>query len=246
VNRHQSTQLKYLENTYLNVSLASITEASEDERGYYLCLTETIFHPQGGGQPSDRGFIRSEKSEFEVDFVVPQQRIVKHYGTFTTDSKFAKGELVTLEVNQERRLLNARIHTAGELLRLVALRLYPEWQHLKSCHFPEQASVEFLGLIDTSERAEALFQIEKEVHQLINLDLSVETQFIDAITIREMGVQVPSELPSEQFLRVIIIDDEVICCGGTHVKQLSEIGSVSIRKIKSSQGAQIKISYAVN
>ena len=43
----------YWENTYLMNHKAKITAIGQDEQGDYIRVDETIFHPQGGGQPSD-------------------------------------------------------------------------------------------------------------------------------------------------------------------------------------------------
>jgi Ser-tRNA(Ala) deacylase AlaX len=51
---------------------------------YELILDETIFHPQGGGQPSDEGTISSMdgQSVFKVHKVLPKGDTVIHYGKF--------------------------------------------------------------------------------------------------------------------------------------------------------------------
>lgn len=63
-----TTQL-YLENSYIYQSSTTIVTSSQDERGHYILLDQTIFYPQGGGQPSDYGKIRCNKFELEVNHV---------------------------------------------------------------------------------------------------------------------------------------------------------------------------------
>lgn len=45
----------YLNDTYLFQSSGIIMGHGSDEKGKYVLLNETIFYPQGGGQPSDQG-----------------------------------------------------------------------------------------------------------------------------------------------------------------------------------------------
>jgi len=47
------TKLKYLENTYLFENNAVIIETWKNDFWKYIILDETIFYPQGWGQPSD-------------------------------------------------------------------------------------------------------------------------------------------------------------------------------------------------
>ena len=46
-----STKRVYYTDTYLDRLEVEILEASQDENGRYVIFDQTIFHPQGGGQP---------------------------------------------------------------------------------------------------------------------------------------------------------------------------------------------------
>lgn len=67
------TQLSYFEDTYKFEDTAVIKANGKDENGDFLILNQTIFYPQGGGQPSDRGTIA-------VDGVVVPIHSVKYVG----------------------------------------------------------------------------------------------------------------------------------------------------------------------
>lgn len=54
----------------------------------------------------------------------------------------------------------------------------------------------------------------------------------------------PERIPDGKPGRVIMYGDFAIPCGGTHVGNLAEIKSMTIRKIKQ-DGPNIRISYAV-
>ena len=64
------TNLLYLENTYLFNSKANIEKIDHLEKRKYLVLNQTIFYPQGGGQPSDRGYIADQLFQFTVNDVL--------------------------------------------------------------------------------------------------------------------------------------------------------------------------------
>ncbi len=64
-----TTELLYLKDTYLFKTVANFVEMRENEKGRAIILDKTIFYPQGGGQPTDSGYIRSASAVFKVTFV---------------------------------------------------------------------------------------------------------------------------------------------------------------------------------
>ena len=77
------TKLKYLDDTYLFESKAIFIETKEDEKRKVVILDETIFYPQGGGQPADHGEIVSKDTVFTVtDVRLDEDGTVWHFGEF--------------------------------------------------------------------------------------------------------------------------------------------------------------------
>ena len=68
-------------------------------------LDQTVFHPQGGGQPADLGTIVSQNGAvFAVEHVTIQKNgTIEHHGKFESASSksttMACGESVSLEVS---------------------------------------------------------------------------------------------------------------------------------------------------
>jgi Ser-tRNA(Ala) deacylase AlaX len=114
---------------------------------------QTIFHPQGGGQPTDVGIIQSPTGNFTVTKVEmrKEDNVILHLGTFANadTSGFTAGATVSLVVDEATRRLNARIHSAGHLLD-AAMRntgrtdLVPS----KGYHFPSGPYVEYVGSVE--------------------------------------------------------------------------------------------------
>ena len=52
-----ATHLLYLADTYFSTTNATVVGWTESERGRALILDQTVFYPQGGGQPADHGTI---------------------------------------------------------------------------------------------------------------------------------------------------------------------------------------------
>lgn len=56
--------------------------------------------------------------------------------------------MVEMKVDGDKRLLYARLHSAGHLLDMAVARLGYQWHPSKGCHFPVGAYVEYVGAID--------------------------------------------------------------------------------------------------
>jgi alanyl-tRNA synthetase len=55
----------------------------EKDGEWVVILDNTIFHPQGGGQPADEGTISSENAVFTVTGLKPKDDCILHTGTFS-------------------------------------------------------------------------------------------------------------------------------------------------------------------
>ncbi len=76
-----STELLYLRQTQLATNQANVLKVFPEKRTHaYLVLDKTIFHPKGGGQPSDRGRMTSPDFVLEIKKAIHHQGVVIHWG----------------------------------------------------------------------------------------------------------------------------------------------------------------------
>jgi len=235
-----NTHLEYLNDTYNFASSAKLVEIGTDEKGSFLILDKTIFYPQGGGQPSDIGIIISNYKEYEIHFVLFVEGQVRHY-TKDDLTLLHIGDDLQLKVDSEKRLIYAKIHTAGHLLGSIVEQTLPGVIAVKGFHFPEGPYVEFNSTIESSD------ELKTKLNSLLRTKLEksekIETKLVSYEELVKMCNHVPEYLPKDKPLRVVIIPNlEPVPCGGTHLNSLSEISSIEIRKISSKKG-QSKISY---
>ena len=234
------TKLNYLDDTYLFESKATFIEIRENEKGEAVILDETIFYPQGGGQPADTGKIILDNIIFSVtDVRLDENGIVWHFGKFQNGG-FNKNDKVILKIDSDRRLINTKLHSAGHLLDCAVIKMgIKNITATKGFHFPNGPSVEYNGTIENS--AEIIPELEKIVNELIVKNLQIEKQTLSSDEAKKQGVWAPEG----KSARIVNFEGFPNCgCGGTHVKSSSEIGQIIIRKIKSKKGIT-KISYSV-
>lgn len=234
-----STVLSYLDDTYKFEAESIALNSGNAEKGNYIVLNETIFHPQGGGQPSDVGTIEIDGKIYQVNFVaLNNSGVVYHYINGDVESDIS-GKSAKLRVDQERRINNAKSHTAGHLLSCLIEKLAPELKGIKGYHFPEGPYVEFQGKLTSLSNTELIDTISKLSQECILNQAKIRIQQVD--------VNEYNELKSTSYtgnkVRLMEIDSfEAIPCGGTHLRDLSELKTLSIKKIQASKG-NTRISY---
>ncbi len=123
----------FFENDTLTMDV-DVLSCTPDGEEFAVILLATIFHPQGGGQPSDTGYI----GDNQVLRVVHQQEQLVHYL-----AKPIKPGTYCARVDNERRLLNTRMHSAGHLIGNIGEGY--GWQPVKAHHWPGEGGVHLNG-----------------------------------------------------------------------------------------------------
>lgn len=218
---------------------------------------ETIFHAQGGGQPSDTGSItvQPEKGGLGARLQVQSVRrngnaIILHQGKLEIaqpgEEPLAVGSMVEEILDGDKRDLHSRIHTGGHLLGLAVRQLaheIPDVSETKAQHYPGAAFVEFRGKIDGKYKE----AIQKVLDDLVKQDLPVALLWLDDDSLKQRQIYVPDGFgrSSPKGTRVVEIGSlGGYPCGGTHVHSTSKLGKVVVRKIATSKG-NTKVSYEV-
>lgn len=201
-----------------------ITSCTERDGLTVLILEDTIFHPQGGGQPADRGEIKGPHGNLWVTQVKKREDgSIEHIGTMS-DGTIEPSEEVLCEIDPNWRQLHSRLHSAGHLLDIVLDQLSIQWQPGKGYHFADGPYVEYL----TQEVPDPA------------LAARIETTAATLI-----ATNVPTTIDLQGTKRIVRLGGKPVPCGGTHVQALEEIGSLQIRHIKHKQGV-VKIGYSIS
>jgi len=241
----QITKLLYLEDFTILNAAAKVLEVREEEGRAVVILDETIFYPQGGGQPYDNGFISGQSGKFIVEEVRFVEGIVKHIGKFESGN-IAAGEEVELIVDKERRELNSRIHSGGHVLDMAIYDLNLPWIPGKGYHFPQGPYVEYAGSLDGMDREKLKVDIENSSNKFIAENRQTKLVLMEKEKMHEVCRNVPENLPEGKPARVVMYGDFGVPCGGTHVSQLSEIKSMTVRKIKQEGSGTVRVAYDVS
>ena len=131
---------------------------AQEDGSHAVQLDATLFHPQGGGQPSDSGTIAG----VAVLRVAAQGDQLLHYLT----QPLPCGP-VTLEIDGEQRQLHARWHSAGHLIGWLGEN--QGWQPVKAHHWPGEGRITFAPGAQITELEQGYLQ--QRLTDLIAADL---------------------------------------------------------------------------
>lgn len=223
------TKLIYMEDMQQYSCGANVLDIRIENGVVVVILDQTVFYPQGGGQPYDQGIISFGDAVFKVNEVRYVDGVVHHSGVFTSGG-FNVGDVITCAVDIERRKINTRLHSIGHLIDMAVKELMLLWVPTKGYHFPEGAYIEYEGDITGKDVAQLVKDIEDKCNEIITRKIVTTVTFSEDTT------------RDGKSLRTVYFGDFGIHCGGTHVANLEDIGAVTIRKIKQDKD-RVRISY---
>ena len=87
-------------------------------------------------------------------------------------------------------------------------------------------------------------EVEKLCNAFIREGRKTELRFMPKEEMNSVCHFVPDYIPEGKPARVVMYGDFGVPCGGTHVSDLAEIKSMTIRKIKQ-EGENIRVGYDV-
>ncbi len=185
-----------------------------------VLLRETPFYAESGGQISDQGEVVGDGWRVDVDEVRKVEGRIAAVGRLTGEVKFSR---VTARVPSDRRRDTERNHTATHLLHAALRNVLGEHVHQAgSLVAPDRLRFDFTH--HGPVKPEALEAIEAQVNRGIWGSHNVDTRerpYQEAVAAGAMA------LFGEKYgdvVRVVTVPGiSVELCGGTHVRNTSEI-----------------------
>ncbi|MDI9437281.1 MAG: alanine--tRNA ligase [Euryarchaeota archaeon] len=213
-----------------------------------IILDQTLFYPEGGGQPSDIGYLEVKGERLKVSHAENVDTVVLHHvhpeSLMQVDPK--PGMSVKGMVDWDRRLALARNHTATHLIVAAARQILGDhiWQA------GAQKGIK-KSRIDLSHykriNAEELQWIELLANQWVMENWEVKTTWMErteaektyGFILYQGGV-----VPGSRIRVVQIPGIDVQACGGTHVNQTGDIGLVKINRTERIQDGVERLEFS--
>ena len=228
------TQPVYLTDSYKKELKTSVVSCEKKGDHWEIVLDKTIFYPQGGGQPSDKGKIGNA----HVTHVRLKDETVVHEARL--EKPLSIGEKVTGQIDWPLRYHNMRVHSAGHIVHEAVKLVSPNSIPVKGEH-ATHPYIEYEGSLTIDKK----FQIEKEANNIVERNVLLTTEFVSLEELTRRSPWVPPHLPKNKPLRILTIGDFApIPDGGTQVRESSEVGPITIVEIENTDD-HVRVYYEI-
>ncbi len=220
---------------------AEILKISKLDNRYGVVLECTAFYPLGGGQPADKGVIKSEHGEIRVVDVRMEKGFVGHFGD-EISGQLAEGDHVKGIIDWTRRFALMRIHTAAHLMSEAVRKVVGSPLAIVGSRIDVDKARLDLGY-DRS-LGPLLLEIEKVANQVVKENRHVEIKMMPREEAENYVAKFHESLkilpPQVQKVRIVEIKDWHACaCGGIHVKATREVGVIKVlRRMSKGKGVE--------
>lgn len=193
-----------------------------------VLLETTPFYAESGGQVGDKGIIESNGNVMDV---LDTQKLTG--GQFVchcevTSGGFTTGEMVTAKVDKKLRDATARNHTAAHLLQAAMRNILGEHVHQAGqLVSPERMRFDFSHF--NAVTSEELFKIENAVNDAILSAIELDIKEMPIEEAQKLGAMALFGEKYGKVVRVVNVPGVSLeFCGGTHVRNTSNIGLFKI------------------
>ena len=197
-----------------------------DEAG--IILESTPFYAEGGGQVGDEGYFIGELGKIKISNAKKLPDGTIYHEAYVEEGQVKVGDIVEIKIDRDKKLSSARNHTATHLLQAALKKVVGN-------------QVNQAGSLVTPERLRFDFSNFEPVtaQQLADVEELVNEEILKAadVTIRQMPIDEAKKLGAmalfgEKYgdiVRVVSVEDfSCELCGGSHVKNVGQIGRFKI------------------
>ncbi|WP_320673669.1 alanine--tRNA ligase [Prochlorococcus sp. MIT 1341] len=218
-----------------------------------IALDVTSFYGEGGGQVGDCGVITSNEESnnnllIRISGVTRKKNIFIHNGKLI-QGKIALGDVVKTKVNQNLRKRAQANHTATHLLQSALKNILGE-EISQAGSLVDFNRLRFDFNYSCGVTTQELIEIEKLINYWISEAYDLEINYMSLEKAKAMGALAMFGEKYESKVRVVDIPGvSKELCGGTHVRNTSEIGlfkiinesgiSAGIRRIEAIAGPAV-------
>lgn len=216
------TKRIYYEDSHQKEFSAFVTACENGKDYWRICLDQTAFFPEGGGQNGDSGFL----NQAEIFDTREDQGIIWHYSKCPLEP----GTEVTGRIDWTKRFSRMQQHT-GE--HIVSGLIHARFGYDNvGFHLGDQdVTLDFNGPVSREE----LSQIEEAANAVVFSNLPVQI----SLPSREelVSLKYRSKIEIEGQVRIVTIPGVDVCaCCAPHVKYTGEIGLIRLTNVQSHRG----------
>lgn len=211
----------------------------------YLFLDKTCFYAESGGQVSDTGMITAKNFKARVLDVRKAPNGQHLHKVKILDGMVHLGDSVKTNVDEARRKKIEANHSSVHLLQYALRTIISDKIH-QAGSYVDDTSLRFDFTYTGKLLDEKIIEVENFVNEYVKQNIDSTTEVMDINQAKETGAMA---LFSEKYgstVRVVTIGDSKELCGGTHIKNTSEIEKFAIFSVESKGSNVYRIEACTN
>ena len=197
----------------------------------YIFLNDNPFYAESGGQVSDKGYLKNNSCKLEVLDVIKcpnKQHLIK---VKVLEGTIIEGEGILTHVDKKTRDSICRNHSSAHLLQRTLQEKLGNEVHQAGSRVDENTfrfDFSYRGRLSD----ELIAAIEKEVNNKVDAGIDSKIEYMPLEEAKNKGAMALFEDKYDDVVRVVTMGDSIELCGGTHVKNTKDIGSIAILSIE--------------
>lgn len=213
-----------------------------------VVLDQTVFYPEGGGQPSDIGYLEIRGEKIKVLHAEKVNNTVLHRVAEEDIEKVHpyKGQIITGQIDISRRMALTRNHTATHLIVAAARKILGD--HIWQAGAQKGVKKSRIDLTHYKRiEPEELQEIELLANKFVMENRPVLTNWMArAEAEKKYGfILYQGGIVPGMDIRTVLVDGiDVQACAGTHCNQTGDIGLIKITKTERIQDGVERIEFS--
>lgn len=228
-----TTKRLYHDDAYQEIFSAQVLScsASPDGEQYGVILEQTVFYPEGGGQPWDTGILNGQEV---VRVENDGDRVVHIVG-----AEIPVGSHVQGHINWERRFDHMQQHTGQHLLSAVIQDQFD----LRTVAFHLGSEICTIDLHADFKHENDIHRVEDMVNEVIVDARDLDVLFPQPHELKNLPLRKDIAVDEEE-IRVVVIPgvDHSGCCG-THVSNTGELGLLKVLRTERVKGGLCRVHF---
>ena len=197
-----------------------------DEAG--IILESTPFYAEGGGQVGDEGYFFSELGKIKISNAKKLPDGTIYHEAYVEEGQVKVGDVVEIKIDRDKKLSSARNHTATHLLQAALKKVVGQQvNQAGSLVTPERLRFDFSNFEPVTPQQ--LADVEELVNEEILKAADVEIRQMPIAEAKKLGAMALFGEKYGEVVRVVSVEDfSCELCGGSHVKNVGQIGRFKI------------------
>ena len=193
-----------------------------------IILDCTPFYAEGGGQVGDEGWLFSELGKIKVSNAKKLPDGTIYHESYVEEGQIKTGDVVEIKIDSDKKLSSARNHTATHLLQAALKKVVGnQVNQAGSLVTPDRLRFDFSNFEPVTPQQ--LADVEELVNEEILKSVDVDIKQMPIDEAKKLGAMALFGEKYGDIVRVVSVENfSCELCGGSHVKNVGQIGRFKI------------------